>query len=207
MWIEGQQRPQTFLVTVENDSAVRQEVEREYQKLEDILAELFPDSKVKLSVMADKLIVRGQAKDSEEAAQVMSIIRNNANVGGAGGGGGFGGVGGLGGGAAAQVLSDWEAGQTSANRPRLQVVNMLRVPGVQQVALRVKIAEVNRTAARGFGVDVAGHINFSTNPRGASCSCNRSWDWPGAMPERRLCLHNSTGTTSKLASAICNNMV
>ena len=30
---------------------------------------------------------------------------------------------------------------------------MLRVPGVQQVALRVKIAELNRTAARGFGVE------------------------------------------------------
>ena len=33
---------------------------------------------------------------------------------------------------------------------------MLRVPGVQQVALRVKIAELNRSAARGFGVDVNG---------------------------------------------------
>ena len=35
-----------------------------------------------------------------------------------------------------------------------QVINMLRIPGVQQVALRVKIAELNRTAARSFGVDL-----------------------------------------------------
>lgn len=44
---------------------------------------------------------------------------------------------------------------------------MLRVPGVQQVALRVKIAELNRSAARGFGVDIAGNINLTNNPDGS----------------------------------------
>ena len=38
---------------------------------------------------------------------------------------------------------------------------MLRVPGAQQVALRVKIAELNRSAARGFGVNVDAEINLS----------------------------------------------
>jgi len=42
----------------------------------------------------------------------------------------------------------------------MQVINMLRVPGVQQVALWTKIAELSRSAARGFGVDVEANIDF-----------------------------------------------
>ena len=44
---------------------------------------------------------------------------------------------------------------------------MLRVPGVQQVALRVKIAELNRSAARGFGVNVAANIDFGDAVNGS----------------------------------------
>jgi Flp pilus assembly protein, secretin CpaC len=40
----------------------------------------------------------------------------------------------------------------------VQVINMLYIPGVQQVALKVKIAELNRSAARKFGVDM--DLNF-----------------------------------------------
>jgi pilus assembly protein CpaC len=47
------------------------------------------------------------------------------------------------------------------------IINMLRVPGVQQVALKVKIAELNRSAARGFGVDVAGDIDLSAAADGS----------------------------------------
>jgi pilus assembly protein CpaC len=46
-------------------------------------------------------------------------------------------------------------------QPTYQIVNMLRVPGVQQVALRVKIAELNRSAARGFGVNLETDVDFS----------------------------------------------
>ena len=44
--------------------------------------------------------------------------------------------------------------ETNRQPPATQVINMLQVPGVHQVALRVKIAELNRSAARNFGVDV-----------------------------------------------------
>ena len=45
-------------------------IEDKYQLLEDLVNEMFPDSKINLVVLADKLLVKGQAKDSEEAAQI-----------------------------------------------------------------------------------------------------------------------------------------
>lgn len=156
--------PVTYLIKVLPDIEEIKKQEDNYKMLEDVINEMFPDSKIHLVLVADKLIVKGQAKDSEEAAQILALLRSQ---GGSGGGqGGFGGYGiGLAGGAAAQVLSDSATGTSS--RSRFQVINMLRVPGVQQVALRVKIAELNRSAARGFGVDIAGNINLTNNPDGS----------------------------------------
>ena len=148
-------QPVTYVVQVEPDAAKVKEEEEKYEMLEDVLNEMFPDSKIKLTLVADKLIVRGQAKDSEEAFQIMTIVRGQA---------GFrGGLGtnynaGINEGQAAQVLADTVTG--AARRNNYQIVNMLRVPGVQQVALRVKIAELNRSAARNFGLDVSGTINL-----------------------------------------------
>jgi pilus assembly protein CpaC len=129
-----------------------------------MLSDLFPDSKVRLLVMADKLIVKGQAKDAEEAAQILSIVRNQAgdrvyNA--------FGGSrANLSAGFAADVIDEDATGDS--RRRRMRIINMLRVPGVQQVALKVKIAELNRTAVRGYGLDVDGTINFSDNPEGSA---------------------------------------
>lgn len=159
---DGDGVPVTYLVKVAPDPVARQRIEQEYFLLENLVAKLFPDSKVYLMQVADKLIVRGQAKDIEEAAQIMTVIRGNAGRGARTNGNGYG----LGEGLAASVLTSEETGRT--NRPRVQVINMLRVPGVQQVALRVKIAELNRTAARGIGVDVDARINFSDNVNGSA---------------------------------------
>jgi pilus assembly protein CpaC len=128
---------------------------------------MFPDSKIKLVVLADKLLVKGQAKDAEEAAQIMTVIRAQyGGRGGAGGGYGFGGgmMGTVGDAAATSVLPGEATGRTNQSSYRL--INMLRVPGVQQVALKVKIAELNRTAARGFGVNVAANIDLVNATRG-----------------------------------------
>jgi pilus assembly protein CpaC len=150
-------QPVTYLVEVRPDAAEIKKEEEKYLLLEDVLNEMFPDSKVKLSIVADKLIIRGQAKDSEEAFQIMTVVRAQAGYRAGGWPGGWPG-GGINEGQAAQVLADTVTGTT--RRTNYQVVNMLRVPGVQQVALRVKIAELNRTAARNFGLDVKGTINF-----------------------------------------------
>ena len=140
-WFEdATTQPLTFLVRVAPDPEVQERREEQYSILEEILAELFPDSKVRLTPVADKLIVRGQARDAAEAAQIMTVVRGEAVLGR-----------GLVGGRAADPLVQEE---TNEPLPATQVINMLRIPGVQQVALRVKIAELNRTAARNFGVDL-----------------------------------------------------
>ena len=154
-------QPVTYLVEVRPDAAEIKKEEEKYLLLEDVINEMFPDSKVKLSLVADKLIVRGQAKDSEEAFQIMTIVR--AQAGYRSGGWPGGNLGGINEGQAAQVLADSATGTT--RRTNYQVVNMLRVPGVQQVALRVKIAELNRTAARNFGLDVKGTIEIGDSSK------------------------------------------
>lgn len=152
--------PVTYLVEVQPDIEQVRKDEEKYRLLEDVVNEMFPDSKIHLVIVADKLLVKGQAKDSEEAAQIMTIIRAQAGVRGVGGPG----YPGLGEGLATPVLSLAASGGNPG--PGYQIINMLRVPGVQQVALKVKIAELNRSAARGFGVDVNAEISFSNSVEG-----------------------------------------
>jgi pilus assembly protein CpaC len=147
-WFEGEQNPVTYLVHVDPDPEITDARIQWYKVMEDTIAQLYPDSKVRLIPVLDKLLVKGQAKDSEEAAQILTIIRSQF---GQGGGAGWGGGWGLTDGAATgPTLTE----QTNRPWPNTQIVNLLRVPGEQQVALRVKIAELNRSAARGFGVDL-----------------------------------------------------
>ena len=157
--------PITYLVKVEPDPTIIKHIEDKFQMLEDLVNEQFPDSKIQLVVLADKLLLKGQAKDSEEAAQILTIVRTQGQSLGA-----YSGNDGLGGGvadsAATGVIPAAAAGAL-ANQPTYQIVNMLRVPGVQQVALRVKIAELNRSAARGFGVNVAANIEFGDAVNGS----------------------------------------
>lgn len=166
-------QPVTYLVTVEPDSGQVKIDEEKYQLLEDMINEMFPDSKIHMQLIANKLVVRGQARDSEEAFQIMTLIRaQGMGMGGGGGGGGMGGggFGGINEGMAADPLSDSATG--SARRSNYQIINMLRVPGVQQVALRVKIAELNRTAARNFGLNLQGRIDVSSSTNGSKILLN-----------------------------------
>lgn len=163
-------QPVTYLVTVEPDAGQVKIDEEKYQLLEDMINEMFPDSKIHMQLIANKLVVRGQARDSEEAFQIMTLIRaQGMGMGGGGMGGGIGGMGGgfgFGGineGQAADPLQDNATG--AARRTNYQIINMLRVPGVQQVALRVKIAELNRTAARNFGMNLQGHIDVGDSSK------------------------------------------
>jgi pilus assembly protein CpaC len=156
--------PLTYLVKVEPDAAQIKQDEDKYKLLENVINEMFPDSKVYLVLVADKLLVKGQAKDSEEAAQIMTIIRAQG-IRSAAGFPNWGGLPGIADAAATPVLSQQATGGNAG--PQYQIINMLRVPGVQQVALKVKIADLNRTAARGFGVDVNAAIDLSDSVEGS----------------------------------------
>lgn len=125
--------------------------------LEREIKEAFPDSAVQLSLIGDQTVVRGESKDIVEAAQILRIVGehvpntrrsktepntslNTFFIPGLPG------------------MGD-ERAAVDAIREVLQghpnMVNLLRVPGEQQVMLMVTVAEVNRDASRSIG------INFS----------------------------------------------
>lgn len=130
-----------------------------YGALQKMINELFPNSKIQLIPVADKLIVRGQARDAEEALQIMAVLQARTNGGGGGGGLGSGEIAraafGLGGG----TFSPFSGGQPTAPLvdtsllPNTNIINLLEVPGPKQVMLKVRIAELQRSATRNLGVD------------------------------------------------------
>jgi pilus assembly protein CpaC len=147
---ESKQRILSYLVRVIPDPEARQRLERVYKALEDEINRAFPDSLVHLFLVGDKLVVTGQAKDIAEGGQILRIVRSNAP------------------GEASQVPVDRiDVSVTpGADLPAqgLQnfllsggpnVINLLRIPGEQQVMLKVVVAEINRAAARSIGVNFA----------------------------------------------------
>ncbi len=154
LWFDSSADPLIYLVTTIPDPGIEDRRRLDLGKLEKKLAILFPNSKVYLIPMRYKLLVKGQARDSQEATQILSIIRaeygRNYGANGAGGaptinaaGGGL-----VGGG-----------GNFGSNGNNSNIVNMLQVPGEHQVMLHVRIAELNRSMLRRLGVD----LNFLIN--------------------------------------------
>jgi pilus assembly protein CpaC len=163
LWLGDPAAPEvlSFLVNVEYDRGVDAERRAEYHELEISINELFPNSRVRLFPVADKLIVKGQARDAEEASQIMSVLRS-------GGQSGIGGIGGVGGGFGDVNNSGLAAlpFPGASNIPPSSVINMLIVPGEQQVLLKVRIAELSRSSARtlsaNINVDIGDFLASST---------------------------------------------
>lgn len=157
IWFEGESDPIIYLVKTVRDPSFDVQRRIDYGKLEKRINTLFPNSKVYLIPLTWKVVVRGQARDQQEAAHILQIIQTEiyAQDGSLWGYGGFGANGAWGGGAGA----DW-GGVGGLGMNGMQwglgnnlIVNELQVPGEFQVALRVRIAELNRSQARSMGVD------------------------------------------------------
>ena len=157
------------------DPEAKQRLERVYEALGREINRLFPDSVVRLTLAGDKVVVTGQAKDIVEAAQILQIVGANATgqartQGLLPGQGPAGAIpltqvatsglnlatGGL------STISQTFPGVAGSELPTLanyqlavgaNVINLLRVPGEQQVMLKVTVAEVDRAASRTVGVD------------------------------------------------------
>lgn len=156
-----------YLVKVHPDMSDEDLRRTQYGELAKRVNELFPNSYVQLIAVADKLVVRGQARDAQEAAAIMSIVRGES-IDQAGGLLGPGSSFGLGNynlgyrGRAARLgnglgIDDWESNQ---------VISMLEVPGEHQVLLKVRIARLTRGALRTIGSQfsaTAGDFTFNTN--------------------------------------------
>jgi pilus assembly protein CpaC len=164
----NKERILSYLVRVIPDPEAKERLERVYKALEEEINRNFPDSWVCLALVGDKLVVSGQAKDIAEGTQILRIIRANAP------------------GEADRIPVDRidvtitpdALGPDGLPAQGLQnflvaggpnVINLLRIPGEQQVCLRVTVAEINRAAARSIG------LNFSlTNNNGVTYFANRT---------------------------------
>lgn len=133
------------------------------------LRQTFPDAIVNLSQLREHVVVEGQARDSRQVAQVIAAVESylvsvqvarqtqsnqsgspavlppapadgvDTDLDGTPD--------------ATPVFISPETGRASARVtiPPPQIINLLRVPGPQQVLLKVQVAELNRTALRQIG--------------------------------------------------------
>lgn len=114
-----------------------------YQTLEEEINRTFPGSSIHLKQVGEKLVVSGTARNIFEATRILTLAREHA-----------------------PGPKPIQTGRAPSATPPLQftldnyaraggphVVNLLRIPGEQQIMLRVVVAEVNRGAARSLGLD------------------------------------------------------
>ena len=143
----------TYLVRVFPDPEAKDRLDRVYKALEGEINRFFPESHVELSMLGDKLVVTGVVKDVAEGTQILRIIHANAPGGDA---------------ARLPLPAPAAPGKPAPLNPDglppitlenfqaaggPNVVNLLRVPGEQQVMLHVVVAEMDRTAARSIGLN------------------------------------------------------
>jgi len=145
--------------------------------LELLRAELnqrFPDVPIKISQLRENIVLEGQVRNAAIASQIVGLTDTWL----ARGQGGLKAPTGASGGQGAdrmQALQDQAASETnaaldatardiagfevgsgaiaSAQAPAGSVINLLRIPGSQQIMLQVRVAEVNRTGMREVGAD------------------------------------------------------
>lgn len=170
IWFENNPEPLIYLVKTLRDPSLDDQKRIDYGRLEKLIAEHFPNSKVRLYPVSGKILVKGQARDSEEAAQILNIIRGeviNQN------GGLFGPTTGY------EIGNAYANGRFSANDlASSNIINMLMIPGDFQVQLRVVIAELKRSELRQLATDVqfaikdGRHIFASSLGGGTSSTIN-----------------------------------
>ena len=139
------------------------------------LKQIFPNSHIKLSQLREHLIVEGEAASVAQSSQIIQTLQaflSSAQVTGSSNSSsntaandprqgspapstdGTAPSEGSGNGRSNLPSPAGQSGNkpnTSVAIPPAQIINLLRVPGVQQVMLQVRIAELNRTAFRQIG--------------------------------------------------------
>lgn len=174
LWVidpeNGKEIVLSYLVKVLPEPQLKERLEAVYAGLEREINQAFPRSKIQLSLIGDQLAVRGQAHDAVEANQILQIVARHSPT-------------------KSQdefgrpvqyvqqaafidqqrdPLVDQDQAflrQTvvdSALLARSGIINLLQIPGEQQVMLRVTVAEVNRTAARSIGLNFSVQNNQGT---------------------------------------------
>jgi pilus assembly protein CpaC len=166
-WFENPDAPGkvdvlSYVVRVLGDPEEDERMRVLLQNLERDLNRTFPNSAVQLSYVGQQVVIRGQAKDVEEATHISRIVSQSLPddeqaeqkfdpeqvfLGNAGAQDlvDAGGIRGL--------LNGQNAAGINAANINGRVINLLQIAGVHQVMLKVTVAEVNRSATRAIGVD------------------------------------------------------
>ena len=167
LWFPDPKNPQkdkilSYLVRVIPDPEVKERMERTYKALQDEINNAFPDSLICLFLVGDKLVITGQPKDISEATQILRIVQANAPGGATGPAQAAGTPNGIPVGTIQPTGFNPNDPNAPNGLPGLSnfllaggpgVINLMRIPGEQQVMLKVVVAEVNRSAARSIGVN------------------------------------------------------
>lgn len=172
LWFKDPKDPKkevilSYLVRVLPDPEAKARLERVYKALEAEINKAFPKSRVRLTLVGDKLMVDGQAHDIYDAYEIMRVLRANAP------GGGddrnrvpkppVNTVGAQAGNPLDPTNPTGTPGQSSYILESTgNIVNNMRIVGEHQVLLRVTVAEVNRAAARSIGVNFSVINNAGT---------------------------------------------
>ncbi len=151
------------------------------QILQCQLQSSFPDARLKLSQIRDSIVVEGQARDSVQVAKIMETIQSYAtwvvsnysrqtngqpnqqsntqqsqqpgavpSIAAPNQSQQFAGSGNN------STQNQSNGGNQQGNEP-VRVINLITVPGSKQVLLKVRVAELNRTAFRQIGTDFLYH--------------------------------------------------
>lgn len=140
-WFEdGTFKPVTFVVNTLPDPSIRDRRAEQFKLLEQQIAKMFPNSKITFILLANKLIIRGQARSAEEASEILRIVNEDMSQ----NEGQY---------SNQAVTLDEETGLPMQRG--LIVVNQMRIPGIQTVALKVKLADLSRSGGSSSGVDFA----------------------------------------------------
>jgi len=154
----------SYLVRVIDDPEESLRRERLLEALQYDINRAFPNSAVQLTYVGSQVVVRGQAKDIEEATQILRIVASSLPgekgvevpfdpkeyfVGGVDAetlleAGGLEGL-----------LKGENTSGINTRQLNRRIVNLLQIAGLHQVMLKVTVAEVNRSAARAIGADLA----------------------------------------------------
>ena len=155
-----------YHVVVDGAKQEQQRRDARYKQLQTRVNELFPNSQIFLFPIEDKVIVRGQARDAKEAAEIISVLTQNQsnfrrNFNGQFFNNDF--LGGLGNNNNNNLNDQFDDGDSS------NFINLLEVPGEHQIMLKVRVAELVRNANRSAGVDISavlGSLDFTQSIAG-----------------------------------------
>jgi len=110
-------------------------VEQDVSALQEMLARLIPQSNISVETIRNSIVLTGSVKTPNDAVLAVDI--------------------------ASRFLAPpkKDAGGTTKNSPKDNILNILSVEAEEQVMLRVKVAEVQRSVLKQFGINIGALIN------------------------------------------------